>query len=81
MWAGFLLVAVNVGQSRISFAFNLGQNCALIAGRGVYESEPLQVAKQIKLDGILLSLGFTKRQKEIAMASIIARLVHPGRNA
>ncbi len=37
-----------------------------------------EVAKQIKLDDILLSLGFTKRQKEIAMASIIARLVHPG---
>jgi len=37
-----------------------------------------EVAKQLKLDAIFLSLGFTKRQKEIAIASIISRLVHPG---
>jgi transposase-like protein len=36
-------VAVNVSQTSISFAFNLGQICALIAGRGVYESEPLHL--------------------------------------
>lgn len=34
--------------------------------------------KQIKLDEILSSLRFTKRQKETAIASIIARLVYPG---
>jgi hypothetical protein len=37
-----------------------------------------EVAKQIKLDDILSSLGFTKPQKETAIASIIARLVSPG---
>jgi transposase len=42
------------------------------------EHVALQAAKQIKLDEILLSLGFTQRQQEIALASIIGRLVHPG---
>jgi hypothetical protein len=37
-----------------------------------------EVAKQIKLDVVLSSLGFGKRQKETAIASIIARLVNPG---
>ena len=32
MWVDFLLVAIN-----------LGQICALIAGRGIYEREPLQL--------------------------------------
>ncbi|MCX7116447.1 MAG: IS1634 family transposase, partial [Legionellales bacterium] len=36
------------------------------------------MAKQIKLDAILSSLRFTKRQKETAIASIISRLVYPG---
>ncbi len=40
--------AINMGQSGISFAFNLGQICALIAGRGVYESEPLQLAGEFQ---------------------------------
>ena len=37
-----------------------------------------EVAKQINLESILSSLGFGKRQKETAIASIIARLVNPG---
>jgi transposase len=37
-----------------------------------------EVAKQIKLEEVLSSLGFGKRQKETAIASIIARLVNPG---
>ena len=37
-----------------------------------------EAAKQIKLDAILDSAGFTKRQKETAIATIIARLVYPG---
>ena len=36
------------------------------------------VSKQIKLDDILSSVGFGKRQKETAIASIIARVVNPG---
>ena len=36
------------------------------------------MAKQIKLDAILSSHRFTKRQKETAIASIISRLVYPG---
>ena len=37
-----------------------------------------EASKQIKLDDILSSLRFTKRQKETAIASIIARLIYPG---
>lgn len=42
------------------------------------EHVALQAAKQVQLDKVLLSLGFTQRQQEIALATIISRLVHPG---
>ena len=44
MWARFFIDAIKVSQRQISFAFNLGQFYALIAGRPVYESGPLQIA-------------------------------------
>ncbi len=59
MWAGFLLVAVNVSQSRVLFAFNLGQIRALIASRGVYESGPLQLSE--------------KRQQHIVAMKLMSR--------
>ena len=44
IWAIFYVVAINVGQRLISFAFNLGQFDALIAGQVVFDCEPLQLA-------------------------------------
>lgn len=42
------------------------------------EHVAVSVAKQIKLIEIMEDLGFNQRQKEVALANIIARLVHPG---
>jgi predicted nucleic acid-binding protein len=43
MWAMFFIGVIKVNQGRISFAFNLGQYFALIAGRRVYDCEPLHL--------------------------------------
>jgi len=42
------------------------------------EHVALSVAKQIKLMEIMDTLGFNQRQKQVALANIIGRLVHPG---
>jgi transposase len=38
----------------------------------------VSAVKQLKLKEVLLSVGFNPKQAKIALASIIARLVHPG---
>jgi len=42
------------------------------------EHVAVSVAKQIQLMEIMEALGFNQRQKEVALANIIGRLVHPG---
>jgi len=50
MWVRYFIDAIKVSLRRISFAFNLGQICALIAGRRAYDCEPLQLEPALLSD-------------------------------
>lgn len=49
IWARIFIVAINVGRNGFIFAVNLGQENAMIAGRGVYDCEPLHLILKKKI--------------------------------
>ena len=48
-----MCVAIKVSRRQISFAFNLGQFYALIAGRAVYDCEPQHLTVAARRGGVV----------------------------
>ena len=66
IWARFFSFAINLSRRGFSFAINLGQIRSLIASRGVFESEPLQLAA--KQNGRVGGRPSSLKEKDIAVA-------------